>query len=314
MALFEQLVLRTGLSPVDLTRIINTAPARYKEFPIPKKTGGERIIAQPSRELKVLQRHISSIVLHKGNIHPAATAYKEKASIKINADLHKKNRVILKTDFKDFFHSIRPRDWKTYALGVFPDLSLEDIEICARILFWGRGTRKPTCLSIGAPTSPLLSNLIMFDLDKKISRSASKLNAEYTRYADDITVSAADIETVLLLERRIRDAVHKTKYPKLLFNDEKRGLYTTGTRRHVTGLNITPTGTLSIGRDRKRMISAMLHKYLIGVLSPEDVGKLKGYLSFAWDCEPQFVERMKAKYGTKLIDTVIKLELPKRDV
>ncbi|MCQ1836953.1 retron St85 family RNA-directed DNA polymerase [Neorhizobium galegae] len=312
MSLFEDLLFFTGLSAPDLRRIIATSPARYKQFTIAKKSGGERLIAQPSRDLKVLQRYIQGNILSKGTIHASATAYKNGASIKHNANIHKYNRVILKCDFKDFFHSIKPRDWILYAQENFHSLSQDDVGLCARVLFWGRGTSKPACLSIGAPTSPVLSNLIMFDLDEKLTRSAEKIGATYTRYADDITLSADKIETVLLLEKRLKSAVAKSKYPKLTFNGDKRGLYTTAHRRNITGLNITPDEEISIGRDRKRMISSMIHKYSIGQLSEKDAGKLKGYLAFAYDCEPDFIERMIRKYGEEQISIIRQLHLPPR--
>jgi len=313
MPLFDDLQYFTGLSASDLRRIIASAPARYKHFPIEKKSGGERIIAQPSRDLKVLQRYLEEKILSKCSIHGSATAYKLGSSIKLNAAPHSRKRVIIKSDFKDFFHSIRPIDWKNYAKTRLPHLSVEDVDICVRILFWGRGTSKPTCLSIGAPTSPIVSNLIMFDLDEILTRSAEKIDAVYTRYADDITLSADNIETALLLEKQLKTAISRSKSPKLVFNEEKRGLFTKAHRRHVTGLNITPNGELSIGRDRKRMISSMVHKYSIGELSLEDTGKLKGYLAFSLDCEPEFHLRMRKKYGEKVVSTIQSLHIPKRE-
>lgn len=41
----------------------------------------------------------------------------------------------------------------------------------------------------GAPTSPVLSNIIASALDKTLVRLAGKYRMRYTRYADDITFS-----------------------------------------------------------------------------------------------------------------------------
>jgi hypothetical protein len=312
MTLLDDLIYFTGLGAADLRRIIATAPARYKQFTIPKKSGGERLIAHPSRDLKVLQRYIKENVLQACAVHDSAAAYKEGASIRGNAETHAKNRVILKLDFRDFFHSIEPKDFRNYAKKNLLSLTTEDVQICIKILFWGKGTVKPICLSIGAPTSPLISNILLADLDQKISRSAEKIGAAYTRYADDITISANRIEDVIELERRIRSAIAKTRSPKLVFNEEKRGLYTTASRRHVTGLNITPQGELSIGRERKRTISVMIHKFVTGQLDNADMGKLKGYLAFALDCEPTFVNRMEQKYGKEAISALLRLDLSRQ--
>ena len=54
--IFTALTIETGLSQIDLRKLIETAPRRYKVFEIPKRSGGMRTIAQPSREIKLLQR------------------------------------------------------------------------------------------------------------------------------------------------------------------------------------------------------------------------------------------------------------------
>ena len=68
-ALLRLLGAESGLSPSDLTKIIATAPDRYKRFRIPKRTGGFRDIAQPARELKMLQRILVEHVLDKWPIY-----------------------------------------------------------------------------------------------------------------------------------------------------------------------------------------------------------------------------------------------------
>jgi hypothetical protein len=75
MTLLSDLVTHFRIAPLDLMRIIDTAPARYKEYSIPKRNGGTRIIAQPSREVKALQRYIMRTKLIEFPIHDAATGY-----------------------------------------------------------------------------------------------------------------------------------------------------------------------------------------------------------------------------------------------
>ncbi|PZM13034.1 retron St85 family RNA-directed DNA polymerase [Rhizobium tubonense] len=312
MTLFDELSILTGLGASDLNRLIYNAPARYKEFPIKKRSGEDRIIAQPSRELKIVQRYIAGLVLNRLPIHSAATAYKEGANIFANVQSHSANRIILKLDFTDFFHSIKPTDWRNYAKVHIPSLSKEDVELSAKVLFWGMKSNRPICLSIGAPTSPVMSNLIMYDLDEQFFQITNDIGVTYTRYADDITLSGSNKESVIEAEKAIRVAVRKCKSPKLLFNESKRGIYSTGQRRHITGLNITPSGKISLGRERKRMISSLIHKYSLMLLDANDVGKLKGYLAFSLACEPEFLGRMRIKYGSTLIEEIQKTHIPAR--
>jgi len=114
-ALFQELVKATGIRALDLLRIMNTAPKRYKTYVIPKRAGGTRQIAQPAREVKIVQRALTQLLLNKLPVHPAATAYRPGMSILDNALPHAApNGPILKSDLRDFFPSIRSSDWVAY--------------------------------------------------------------------------------------------------------------------------------------------------------------------------------------------------------
>jgi RNA-directed DNA polymerase len=64
---------------------------------------------------------------------------------------------------------------------------------------------------------------------------------------------------------------------------------------------LTSQGQLSLGRDRKRQISAMVHRYIARMLSDEEIAALKGFLAFAHDVEPRFVVRLGHKYTWEII-------------
>jgi RNA-directed DNA polymerase len=72
----------------------------------------------------------------------------------------------------------------------------------------------------------------------------------------------------------------------------------------VTGLVITPTSNISIGRERKRRISAMLHKVTLGELETKSIFELRGLLSFAKSVEPKFIVSMRNKYGNDTLRMV----------
>jgi hypothetical protein len=306
MSLIHELVVNFRISPSDLLRIISTAPARYKHYTIPKRRGGVRLIAQPSRELKAIQRYILETKLSTLPVHAAATGYIKGQNILQNAEHHRGNRVILKLDFIDFSPSIKVRDWDIL-LRVLrtPLIDQNESSFYKNLLFWGQGTKTPRCLAIGAPSSPALSNIVLFRLDTTLSQIASRLKVIYTRYADDITVSGGSIEDVLRFEASFMRTITATKSPMLASNDEKRGIYLKGQRRMVTGLIVTPTGEISIGRERKRLISVMLHKVLIGTLNAEQMGYLKGMVGFCLANEPELITRMRRKYGNETIHRVL---------
>jgi RNA-directed DNA polymerase len=152
----------------------------------------------------------------------------------------------------------------------------------------------------------------LFDLDDKLSQTANKEGVIYTRYADDITVSGDCIEDLTRFEAIAIETIRQAKSPQLLFNEEKRGVYTKAQRRMVTGLIITPAGKISLGRERKRLISAMLHKVKTNQLSTEKMSKIKGLLGFCLAVEPVFVTRMSSKYGSDTVNRALRFDAPRK--
>lgn len=315
MSLLTELVQEFGLGQSDLLRIIDTAPARYSVYPIKKRNGGFRTIAQPSREVKEIQYYILDKKLGKFPVHSSAMAYVKGRNIRQNATSHVASAAILKLDFKEFFPSIRVRDWERFVKShPIAAIDVSDLKYYSKILFWGqvRKSNVPKCLSIGAPTSPMISNILLHDLDVRMTALAERFDVVYSRYADDITVSGKHVDEVLEFERLARREVKSTKSPKLTFNDEKRGLYLRGQRRLVTGLVLTPAERVSLGRKRKRTISSLLHRSTLGQLDPKRRGYLKGLLGFSVANEPEFVGSLRKKYGDEAVNAALVYFVPKR--
>jgi len=304
---------RSGLTASEIRRIIETAPKRYKQYQIRKRSGGWRQIAQPARELKALQRIILYEIFSAYPVHSSAMAYEEGRSISHNASAHVGARALLKLDFQEFFPSIRRKDWLRLSKKINPlQISKDGLNIISRLIFWGAGVNYPYFLSIGAPTSPKVSNIILYDLDCTLFELSKKFGVKYTRYADDITVSSNDTAALLYFENETRRIIHKMKSPVLQFNEDKRGLYHVGQKMLVTGLVITPQNVVSIGRERKRLISAIVHKAAIGEITPEQLAQGKGLIAFAIAAEPDFVGRLRRKYGDEVVNRIMRYEIPRK--
>lgn len=319
MTLIDILEDYVGLSRREILAKIAGAPKRYKVYQIPKRSGGHRTIAQPARDVKLLQAAVIETVLAKLPVHGAATAYQPGRSIRKNAQEHVASDVILKLDFQDFFPSIRVGDWTRYCRALDPDISLrlglatdEDLYVSSKLLFWGRGSSDPKCLSIGAPSSPILSNILMFRFDTDIAIIAGQAGVSYTRYADDITLSADRGEPLVAVETAIRRFIRRHRSPALTLNEAKRGLYTAGQKRMVTGLVLTPEHKVSLGRHRKRAILSQVHTYTLGLLPPAAIAHVQGLVAFARDVEPTFYQTLVRKYGSAVISGLTRYRLPER--
>ncbi|WP_454656236.1 retron St85 family RNA-directed DNA polymerase [Bosea beijingensis] len=296
-----------ALTVGELLTIARTAPKRYYVWEIPKRSSdGMRTVCHPARELKAVQYYFLSEVLSGLPVHPSATAYVAGSSIRKNAQAHAKSRVIMKLDFADFFNSLRVSGWKRYAEVHFPDWSEDELDFSNRILFWGAGSYSPRCLAIGAPTSPLLSNALMYEVDVALAEYAQGADLNYTRYADDLTFSSRGFLDHGRTLAAVRRALLRARFTAVRLNEEKTVLASDKSARRVTGLVITPENKVSLGRERKRLISAMIHHAYCRKLEPGDWPKLAGLMAFAADAEPEFIERLRAKYPPDLLGWIMR--------
>lgn len=177
------LALLLGYKKSYLERAVTFTPFFYKSFVIPKKNGTSRTITEPLPSLKEIQNWILHEILNKCKISKYAKAYVKNRSIKGNARFHINKEVVLSVDLKDFFGSISVDmvDELFRSLGY----SLEVSSILSRLCCLN-GT-----LPQGAPTSPMLSNIVFLYLDESISKYALNNTINYTRYADDLTFSGS---------------------------------------------------------------------------------------------------------------------------
>lgn len=284
----------TGVPLETIGRLISSSPVRYKVYGVPKKGGrGVRIIAQPAKEVKLLQRLAVRLFLSKLPIHSAAQAYRPRHGIRTNAEVHRGNAYLLKLDFKEFFPSIKPSDFCRH-LGRFMGdvLSLEDQQDLCNLFFWRPRGQKDLQLSIGAPSSPFISNTIVYDVDVQLHAVAEERGGSYTRYADDLCFSANEAHALDDVIPSVKGVLRDVLYPHLLLNEAKTVFASRRGNRNVTGVVISNEGQVSLGRDKKRLIRAAVYAQRRNRLGAEEKRWLDGMLAHAWDIEPEFVQRL----------------------
>ena len=293
----------------ELISIIATAGRRYKTYKVPKRSGvGFRTIAQPAPEVKRIQGIVVERLIGDWPIHKAATAYRKGLSIRDHAARHGDSRYLLKLDFSDFFPSISLEAVRQH-IAKNSSLNQDDAVLLASILTWLNKKTGARCLSIGAPSSPFVSNSIMFDFDVALYDHCADRGVVYSRYADDLAFSTNRPDVLYEIERFAHELVASLSYPRLRFNEAKTINVSKRDRRVLVGLNITPEGRVSIGRERKRMIRAQVHCLAKGLPFEGDASSLRGTLAFVWSVEPAFIKSLLEKYG----DEVFKLlDLPFR--
>ncbi len=303
-ALFERLLEKTPFSPRELSILIATAPNRYKDHYIEKRNGrGKRLISQPTAELKLLQRILIAHELSNLQIHDAATAYRRGGSIRDHAIPHAGERYLLKLDFKDFFPSLKEQALK-HCLNRDTDYSEIELWMLSQLLLRRPSSSAKLCLSIGAPSSPHISNYLMYEFDVAVAKLCRSGGANYTRYADDLAISTSLPGRLDEIQNSIRNLLDRMSYLGLKFNEEKTVNVSTKSRRTLVGLTLSNEGHVSIGRDAKRRLRAAMHSCVNGNLTADEVMKLRGTLSFVLSVDSKFVKELCARYGFRSVQDV----------
>ena len=230
----------------------------YVQFSIPKGNGDTRTISAPVKAWREVQRKLANVLSEI--YEPKVCAYgfiKERNHI-ANAEKHAHRQLILNIDLKDFFNQIHFGRIcgmlinKPYSIGREAAITIAQI----------------ACLNgqlpQGAPTSPILSNMICVPLDNAMMSLAKGQQFLYTRYADDITLSTYkktfDHSIVYMDSGRIEigDKL-RTIFEKQSFqiNPQKIFLCERSNRQEVTGLTVNAFPNLR--RSYLRQLRAILH-------------------------------------------------------
>lgn len=297
--LIRAVAAAVGITSGSARRIAASATHRYKVYRIPKRSGGSRTVAQPAREVKALQRVIVQELQKYLPVHGCATAYVTGRSIKDNALPHLDARYLLKLDLCEFFPSITYDALNAHLRAHLPsEYSEAELKFILDLVLWidERGRRG---LCIGAPSSPLLSNSVMFEFDTRVSTMCESLGVQYTRYSDDLSFSSRLPDVLREAEDRVSRILAELPYPTVALNDPKRRAVSRAAGMYVTGLTLSNQGSVTVGRARKRGVRAGVKRYVNGMLDGPDVEKLRGELAFVLSVEPGFRQVLVRTYGAR---------------
>lgn len=249
----------------------------YRNFLIPKKSGGTREISEPLPDLKQVQHWMLNNILNYIEISKYAKAYVKKQGVKSNARFHRGQKVLVSMDVKDFFPSIKKIDifHVFHGLGYTENVSWFMAYLC--------------CLNgelpQGAPTSPYLSNIIMSSFDKDVASYAIEKKWRYTRYADDLTFSGdGNVEELIRVVSELLLKYHL--YP----NTKKTRVAYQNARQEVTGIVVNKK--LQAARQYRRIIRQEVYyikKYGI-----------ESHIAFCQISQKNYLEHLQGKIGYAL--------------
>jgi RNA-directed DNA polymerase len=240
---------RADVPYLSLRRFVSHNQEAYRHFYIRKRAGGARLIFVPEPELLKAQRWITEHLLNLAPVHQRSFAFSPGSSIVKCAARHCGAQWLIKFDVRDFFTSISEiQVYRVFrSLNYAPLISFELSRICTfapemspryelgRWRNWQQSNieyydhKGIGYLPQGAPTSPMLSNLVMKDLDETLTVIGNNHGLFYTRYADDLTFST-------------RNKTYSRTQAKVLRHQVQNCLLSVGLRLKATKTSITPPG------------------------------------------------------------------------
>ena len=282
-----------GINAKTLYAVSNNLGRHYPKVKLAKKNGGYRILSVPDEILKSIQKQIAEVLLIHMPVSRYAKAYRFGSSTLRNAKHHVGKQVVLKLDILHFFDSVR---YSTVKDKVFPEeIYAEPLRILLTMLCYHKDT-----LPQGAPSSPAITNIILYEFDELIGQWCRDRGIVYTRYCDDMTFSG-DFDPAEVI-RFVRLELKKLGF---LLNEQKNRIQRPGQQQSVTGIVVNEK--LSIPSDYRRKLRQELyycrkfgiqeHLQKTGLEIPEDIYRMQllGKVNYVLQLHPDDQDMLEAR-------------------
>lgn len=229
----------------------------YVSFELKKKNGKFRRINAPIKELKEIQYKIYDYLKTIYCAKKSSYGFELGKNNILNAEKHKKHKYVLNIDLKDMFSQITASRIKGM-LRSEPYSLDESVANVISIITCCKGF-----LPQGAPTSPILSNMLLKMLDTKLIKYSKDNNLYYTRYADDLSFSANyDFSKIVFsnypesfdIRNELKSIFNESNF---VINSEKTKYYTYYKRQEVTGIVVNKK--LNIAKEKMKEIRLLLY-------------------------------------------------------
>lgn len=261
----------------------------YHTFYIPKKSGGLRQIDQPEPELMEALNKVKFILeqVCGGLHHTAAYAYVKGRSAVNAVERHQsfESKWFLKTDFSNFFGNTTQNFVMRMLSQVFPFSEIvkteegrQDFERMLELCFLDGG------LPQGTPASPVITNLMMVPFDYELSKKLAPRAYVYTRYADDILISAKERFPYREVVATIRETLRELEAPFDLKDSKTRFSSNSGSNWNL-GVMLNKDNEITVGHMKKKYFKAAMCNFICDHLNgrhwtPSDAQQLAGTLSY----------------------------------
>ncbi|EOY5423049.1 RNA-directed DNA polymerase [Citrobacter sedlakii] len=269
-----------GVSPQFITSLIKNKSKYYRVFSISKGRGKKkRIIEAPKVSIKIIQSWIAhhlSINQEIGISKNAFAFIPGKNGIYEAASVHCGAKWILSIDLKDFFHTITS-DMVTSTLVETGYRADQAAKLSDLLTLHQR-------LPQGAPSSPVISNLVFRSTDLKINELIDRTGIKYTRYADDLTFSGND--EAFDIEPLKDNVLRLLRSENWVVAEEKLKIARTPNRLKVHGF-LVHEDKPRLTRGYRNKIRAYKHLLQSDKIVDKDLDRIKGHVSYS-----EYIDRL----------------------
>lgn len=234
---------------------------RFHQFRIKKKSGGYRQITSPrNKAFRLMLMCLNEMFKSIYTPSDYAMGFTEGRSVVKNANIHKGQNYVFNLDLKDFFPSIfRVRVRARLQAKPFnfnEDIAIIIAGLCSMKVSSGHKDGSDYVLPQGSPTSPIITNMICDNLDRRLAGLAKRFGLRYSRYADDITFSS--MHYVYREQGDFRKELSRIITQQgFTINEAKTRLQKRGSRQEVTGIIVSDK--LNVTRGYVREIRNLLY-------------------------------------------------------
>ncbi|MHA3913681.1 reverse transcriptase family protein [Halovulum sp. GXIMD14793] len=268
-----------------------------------------RLIEAPKQALKRIQRRILDGILRHVPVHDIAFGFVPGRNCIDAAQRHCGEALVISFDLKDFFPSIAAPRITALFRGLGYPAPVADLLTALCTLHTPARVRRrlppehrrlyaARHLPQGAPTSPTLANLCAFRLDCRLAGLARRLDANISRYADDITFSG-DATIRLAVLGAVPEILAEEGF---VLNPAKTRVQAQGQRQMVTGLVVNTH--VNTPRREYDQLKAILHH----CARPEDTRlsdpafreHIEGRIGWVAQVNPARAERLRERFTSAM--------------
>ena len=290
----------------------------YYRFEIPKKSGGTRHIAAPKTQLKAAQRQVLEQILQKAEVSDLSHGFLKARSILTSAKTHHTSPdLLINIDLENFFPTItfeRVRGlYQSFGYsGYIASLLAMLCTYCERMPLEIKGETKyikisERVLPQGSPASPMITNIICRNMDKRIDGLCKKLGLTYTRYADDMSFSYMGDTENLAIGSFLNSINKIIESEGFHMKKEKTHILRKNNRQYITGIVIN-NEEIGVPKKWVKILKASIHnaeklKDSGGSVSNKTIYEISGKIAWLKSVNAKRYEKI-IRQGTEFIKSL----------